>query len=259
MEVWEEKLILCCEDSLDGIFSGVYEGWAGRYGHPRVELLLEEVHNMELFARYIQVPTDPERAGKVARTIRSRMGQKVFEEIGRAALSFEADRGTAVYQLIAHALSMEQPGRVLEVLTDPWVIRVMYLARNVWNEAHHLLGFVRFEELQNRVLLSVIRPKNRVLPILAPHFADRLPKENWMIYDRGRQEFAVHPAGRPWVLVRGETLDEDMRNQMSDREREFQELWKDFLRSTMIEERKNEELQTQMLPKRFQKYMTEFS
>ena len=259
MEVWEEKLILCCEDSLDGIFSGVYEGWAGRYGHPRVELLLEEVHNMELFARYIQVPTDPERAGKVARTIRSRMGQKVFEEIGRAALSFEADRGTAVYQLIAHALSMEQPGRVLEVLTDPWVIRVMYLARNVWNEAHHLLGFVRFEELQNRVLLSVIRPKNRVLPILAPHFADRLPKENWMIYDRGRQEFAVHPAGRPWVLVRGETLDEDMRNQMSDQEREFRELWKGFLRNIMIEGRKNEELQVQMLPKRFQKYMTEFS
>lgn len=259
VEVWEEKLILCCEDSLDGIFSGVYEGWAGRYGHPRVELLLEEVHNMELFARYIQVPTDPERAGKVARTIRSRMGQKVFEEIGRAALSFEADRGTAVYQLIAHALSMEQPGRVLEVLTDPWVIRVMYLARNVWNEAHHLLGFVRFEELQNRVLLSVIRPKNRVLPILAPHFADRLPKENWMIYDRGRQEFAVHPAGRPWVLVRGETLDEDMRNQMSDQEREFRELWKGFLRNIMIEGRKNEELQVQMLPKRFQKYMTEFS
>ena len=259
VEVWEEKLILCCEDSLDGIFSGVYEGWAGRYGHPRVELLLEEVHNMELFARYIQVPTDPERAGKVARTIRSRMGQKVFEEIGRAALSFEADRGTAVYQLIAHALSMEQPGRVLEVLTDPWVIRVMYLARNVWNEAHHLLGFVRFEELQNRVLLSVIRPKNRVLPILALHFADRLPKENWMIYDRGRQEFAVHPAGRPWVLVRGETLDEDMRNQMSDQEREFRELWKGFLRNIMIEERKNEELQVQMLPKRFQKYMTEFS
>ena len=80
-----------------------------------------------------------------------------------------------------------------------------------------------------------------------------------MIYDRGRQEFAVHPAGRPWVLVRGETLDEDMRNQMSDQEREFRELWKGFLRNIMIEERKNEELQVQMLPKRFQKYMTEFS
>lgn len=252
------KTILCCEDSLEGIFSGVYEGWAGRYGHASVELALGVEHELELFADYVQVPTDAERVRKVTNTVRRRMGEEVYEEIGKAALSCEPDRGTAIYGLIVRALSMERPGRVLEVLTDPAVMRVVSLAKNVWNESHHLFGFVRFEEVENQVLLSVIGPKNRVLPILAPHFQDRLPLENWAIYDRNREEFALHPKGRDWVLVRGEQLDEKVRRGLSAQEEEFQRLWKGFCRSIMVEDRRNQELQTQMLPKRFQKYMTEF-
>lgn len=253
-----DKTILCCEDSLEGIFSGVYEGWAGRYGHASVELQLGEEHNLELFARYILVPVDEEKARKVGNTIYRRMGWEVYQEIGKAALSFAEDKGTAIYRLIVRALSMEKPGRVLEVLTDPGVLRVVELARSVWYESHHLFGFVRFEELENQVLLSVIGPKNRVLPILAPHFEDRLPLENWAIYDRTHQEFAIHPRDRSWVLVRGERLDEDIRSRLSADEQEFRQLWKGFCRSIMVEGRENPGLQTQNLPKRFQKYMTEF-
>lgn len=252
------KTILCCEDSLEGIFSGIYEGWAGRYGHESVELQLQESYEMELFAQYKKVLTDPERAEKVARTIRTKMGPEVWEAIGQAALSWEPDRGTAIYRLIVRALSMEKPGRVLEVLTDPGVLRVTVLEKNVQNESHHLKGFVRFEELENGVLLSVIRPKNRVLPVIAPHFADRFPMENWAIYDRNRQEFAIHPKEKNWVLVRGQILEEEVRKKLSEEEQEFCTLWKGFCRSVMIEGRKNETLQTGLLPKRFQKYMTEF-
>lgn len=34
------KTVLCCEDSLEGILCGVYEGWAGKYGHASVALAL---------------------------------------------------------------------------------------------------------------------------------------------------------------------------------------------------------------------------
>ena len=30
--------IFLCEDSIDGIFTGVYDAWASRYGHQNVAL-----------------------------------------------------------------------------------------------------------------------------------------------------------------------------------------------------------------------------
>jgi len=253
------KTILQCEDSLEGIFSGVYEGWAGRYGHENIELCLEKETNLELFVRYIEVPTDEVRAEKVVRTIRRLMGWEVYEAIGRAALSYEPVRGTAIYRLIVKALSMERPGNVLEVLTDWGVMEVTRLARTVWNEAHHLMGFVRFEELENGVLLSKICPKNHVLPAIAPHFTDRLPMENWVIYDERRGLFAVHSKGKDWFLLSGEKLNEEILTRLSPEETDLQMLWKGFCDSITIQNRKNEELQRQLLPKRFRPYMTEFN
>ena len=41
--------IFICEDSLDGIFTGVYDAWASRYGHQNVALLAHEPENYMLF------------------------------------------------------------------------------------------------------------------------------------------------------------------------------------------------------------------
>ena len=38
-----------CEDSLTGILTGVYDGWASRLGHSHVRLAILGQGNMELF------------------------------------------------------------------------------------------------------------------------------------------------------------------------------------------------------------------
>lgn len=70
------KTVLCCEDSLEGILCGVYEGWAGKYGHASVALALGNPGQQELFVRYVQVPTETEPAQKVYRTVLRVMGRK---------------------------------------------------------------------------------------------------------------------------------------------------------------------------------------
>ena len=73
----------------------------------------------------------------------------------------------------------------------------------VWGaEAHSLKGFVRFKELSGGILYSEIAPKSQVLTCLAPHFADRLSTENWMICDKTHEEYAVHEAGNVGCLFR---------------------------------------------------------
>ena len=43
-------MIFQCEDSVDGIFTGVYDAWACGLGHSNVGLRIRTQMNMELFA-----------------------------------------------------------------------------------------------------------------------------------------------------------------------------------------------------------------
>ena len=161
------KTVLCCEDSLEGILCGVYEGWAGKYGHASVALALGNPGQQELFVRYVQVPTETEPAQKVYRTVLRVMGEEACEQMELAAMSHREDKGTAIYQLIVSGFHMAQPGRVMEALTLPGVQRVTELAGSVWKEAHHLMGFVRFAESREGTLVAFMQPKAQLLPVLA--------------------------------------------------------------------------------------------
>ena len=108
------------------------------------------------------------------------------------------------------------------------------------------------------MLYSVIEPAYAVLPLLAPHFADRFQQENWVIHDKRRGVMAVHPKDSLWVLADAEELNTDYLGHRSEREKEFQELWKSFCKSIAIEERRNPRCQQGLLPLRFRGCMTEF-
>ena len=69
-----------CEDSSDGIFTGIYDAWASRLGHANVRLQLQGMHTLELFTQYRQVVPDAGKAEKVARTIRRKMGERVLPD-----------------------------------------------------------------------------------------------------------------------------------------------------------------------------------
>ncbi|MEY8391022.1 DNA metabolism protein [Lachnospiraceae bacterium] len=258
--------IFVCEDSIDGIFTGVYDAWASRYGHDNVALTITPPENYALFHEYINVPTDFEKSAKVARTLRKRMGAETYEELCQAASAVEPssgkknepDKAFSIYKTIVLALSLPDSSKVLNYLGEPYVNRVFQLSRSAGNEAHHLLGFLRFQELENGVLFAKIHPKNNVLPFLGEHFTDRLLQENFMIYDENRQLAALHPRGKGFFITDTKDLDPEMLRRFSSKEQEYQKLWCRFFDSIAIEARVNPKLQNQNLPKRFQQDIIEF-
>lgn len=250
--------IFWCEDSLDGILTGVYDAWDSRLGHSNVRLKTEEQDSLELFCEYRQVKTDGEKAEKVLRTIRKRLGEEAFEAVCYAAACTDSGKADAIYRMVVLGLSMKNGPQVVNCLQNPDVSLVMRLRTKAWHEAHRYMGFVRFEELANGVLYSVIEPAYAVLPLLAPHFADRFQQENWVIHDKKRRVMAVHPKCSLWVLTDAEDLNGDYLERRSEREEEFQALWKSFCKNIAIEERKNPRCQQGLLPLRFRPCMTEF-
>ena len=149
--------------------------------------------------------------------------------------------------------------RIMEHLSNPDVAKVFQLSRSVSNEAHLYQEFIRFRELDNGILFSEISPKSRVLTCIAGHFSDRFPLENWVIYDKTHQVFLMHRAREKWRLVWGKELDQQAAERLSDKEKEYETLWKGFFDSIAIQERKNLRLQKTHLPVRYREGMPEFS
>lgn len=249
--------IFQCEDSIDGIFTGIYDAWASHYGHKNIQLSSDNSGNLMLFSEYIPVIPDCDKSRKVSRTLITRFGTDFYETICKCAMAdshcrkLTMDKANAIYQTIVMALALPEGAKVLEYLSEPCISCILELCRQTANEGHHLLEFLRFSELKSGILFAQIHAKNDVLPILATHFTDRLPLENFIIYDASHQMAAVHKSSKDYLIVDASSLNLDLTKEYSSEEDGFRKLWCTFFDSIAIEARKNPKLQSQNIPKRF--------
>lgn len=250
--------VFVCEDSLDGILTGVYEAWDSRLGHANVRLQIEGEENLELFCTYRPAEPQMEKARKVFETVQRRLGEETLEAICEAAASNDKRKADAIYRVIVLGLHLEDGRQVMNCIQNEAVSLVARLQIRIWHESHRLMGFLRFQELENRVLYARLESPYGVLPFVAPHFADRFRQENWMIHDIKRGLLAVHPRNEAWILTEAEQLNREALERFSVQEEEFQKLWQSFCQSIAIEQRESRKLQQSLLPLRFRGNMTEF-
>lgn len=253
-----EEYYLICEDSLEGIFTGIYNAYLKKMPHEQLHLCVGEEDNLRLFAVYENSLTDEKKAAKVAGTIIREFGKETYLAVCRALASQEKDKGEAVYKTIVAGFRMKNRKGLMGNLADPYVHRVFELARFTANEAHFHVEFLRFRELENGILYAPIGPKNNIITFIMPHFADRLPLENFVIHDDIRGIFAVHPKRKEWFLTNKEPEMAMQDYGFSKGEEEYSELFSHFFHTIAIKERNNYVLQRGMLPLRYRKYMTEF-
>ena len=250
--------IFLCENSLYGIMTGVYDAYASKLRYDNVKLQMETEMDRELFAEYVEVEPDGEKAEKVLRTIRRELGLEAHERICQAAASWDKRKANAIFKTVVLGLHLPKKKNVMNCQTKDYVCTVIDLAKKTWNEAHRFMGFVRFTELAGGILYADIKPENDVIPLIAPHFANRYPEENWVIYDERRDRFAIHRAGKGWMVLEDMKIAEEVRSQLSMEEDDYRAMWKAFTKSIAIEARKNEQLQKQLLPLKFRDKMSEF-
>ena len=246
-----------CEDSLEGILTGIYDACASRLGHRNIRLITGEPDNYELFCEYIPVTPSEEKTRKVVSTLTTRFGRQFYESIYQAAMSGEKrtdqkmDKADAIYETVLLALSCGNGQKVLLSLGEPCVYRIFELCRATNHEACHHLEFLRFSELANGVLFATIHPKDHILPYISEHFTDRLPQENFIIYDSTHEMAAVHKAFHDFFLADAKDLDLDKIKRHSDDESEYRNLWLTFFDHIAIESRCNPSLQRHLMPKRY--------
>lgn len=260
------RTIYVCEDSLTGIFSGIYEVWKRKMTAEEAGLEVGDSFERRLFCEYIFCKAEERKALAVIRMIQKNLGADVYEKISYALLSADRRKAEMVFRAMLEAKKLSRKDRLMEHLGNEAVRAVFGMYRQVANEAHHYKGFVRFRELKNKTLFAKIEPKHAVLPCIAEHFADRFPQENWIIYDKTHEVFLIHEKGKryyflqQYMCMKGDSGSaQKIAGGFSEEEMDYEALWKEFVQSISVAERENRALQNQNLPLRFRTNLVEFS
>lgn len=199
-----------------------------------------------------ETATDGGKARRLYAALARRVSGRFQHLIAWGFLTCLAERELALFTLIRRG--MREGRRAEKDLSDPVMAKVMLADQKLSTEQDHLKGFVRFSELDG-ALVGEIEPKNRVLPILAPYFADRFPGERLALYDRTHRELFLCDRGR-WKIFPAEDFH---MGPAGEGERAFRAMWRRYFEAVAIEGRTNPKCQSTHLPKRYRHMMTEFT
>ncbi len=194
-----------------------------------------------------------EEKENIINTMIASIGAYSFRSMYYVFLSEDENKELILYYFYLNALKYRE--KVLFHRNLKCVDKTIKIANYVSHESHKYKGFVRFKELENHVLYAEIEPTNDILYLITPHFAKRLKNEYWIIKDVKRKIIGIYDKKKvTFVSEENFTLIITLESQ---KEKEFNELWKTFYQTIGIKERKNDRCRMNFMPKKYWKYMLE--
>ena len=111
--------------------------------------------------------TDTDKSDRIKRAIPVKMSDYLYKFIQRAFLSCHPQKDILILKFMY--LGFRHGAKVIDMLANNTVNAIFKAVNNVNREAHLYREFIRFSQ-HNDVLVSVIEPKNIVLPIILKHY-----------------------------------------------------------------------------------------
>jgi probable DNA metabolism protein len=239
----DAELIYLYDGTLEGMLSAVFTAFARRE-NPR-DILTENYLQESLLASPVPLSTNIEQAERVQAGIMNTLGLQAYDDVKRVFLSDDERKGGVILRYLQYTMHTGRRG--CGHLVNPAVHDFDDMLRQVGTEAHYMLQFVRFAQLEGGVFFSRIEPKASVVPLIMGHFASRFNVQPFMIHDARHGLAGVFDTEK-WWLVEADVLNLPSATEAEDH---FQSLWQCFFDTIAIEERKNPRCQRNFMPKRF--------
>lgn len=240
-------IIYLYDGSFEGFLSCVFESFLCK--KRPYDIVSEDTSEPSLMSQQ-WIDTDMQRAQRVRNGIGKKISEEALYLVTNGFCTCLPHRELLLLDFIY--LGFERGKNVCELLTDPTVHALKKAVLFLKRESHLYLEFIRFSEY-DKGLVSVIEPKNRVLPTIAAHFCDRFHNELFVIYDKTHRSALIHKPPR-WAIV---DLEDFIEPDADETEQFYRELWGTYFDAIAIRERINPRCQMSHMPKRYWKHMTE--
>lgn len=237
------------DGTFEGLLTAIYEAYYRRQ-QPE-NLYVEGNIQQNLLYDHIPIETDTQKAEKVYTAIREKISSAALRHVFYVFLSELEDAGTWIYRYLQFGWKV---GRDVDrYISDERVFRIHEISRKVSFERHRMLGLIRFKQIGENIFYASYEPDYNITGLLAPHFAGRLADQNWIIHDVKRKHAAVYNR-QEWIIT---DMEIDMPLPLSETEKSFQNLWKQYFHTVAIDSRRNPRLQRQYMPARYWRHLIE--
>ena len=235
------------DGSLAGFFVCVHESFYSK----ELPLSIVSTSNEEpsLYRRKL-IDSDKIKAQAVRASILKNVSKRALELVEHVFLCHHNNRELKLLKFLAAAF--RSGSKITSMLGVAEVADVLAMERHMLGERHLLLGFIRFKDYGD-ILGAVISPKNFVLPLLAQHFIDRFPNENFIIYDKTYSAALIYQHKKLEITA----VSEISFAEEPEKELHYQDLWKNFYKTIGIKERLNPRCRMSHMPKRYWGNMVE--
>lgn len=233
-------VIFVYDGSFDGFLCCVHEYYYSSFNP--VEIICEEDVQASFFQQ-VTIATDSFKADKVKGAIATKISKYSLQFLQECMLVYGKEKEMHMLQYAVKGFKVGQD--INKMVADEDVDWLLKAHRHLHREKHLYLGLVRFYKAGD-VYISVIKPKNRILPLIAYHFTTRFAGQSFMIYDCVNRQALMYNKQQATIIQ----ADNIELPELCDDELDMQRLWKLFYDTIAIKERYNPRCRMNFMPKR---------
>ena len=248
------ETVLQYDGSFDGLLTAIFYVYENKLSSVQIQL---ESKPIPMFSNCVQIDTEADKADRVWKSLKAK---------SKNSLSFYytylSERDDMERVLLDYAQYVfDSKKNITGDYGHDAVLQVAKIAKSVGREKHRMEAFVRFRLTKDNIYFATIEPDFNVLPIILKHFKSRYADQQWIIYDLKRKYGLFYNLNEvkeiDFEFSNEFKATETSRDFFAPEEMDFQELWKNYFKSTNIKSRKNMKLHIRHVPKRYWKYLSE--
>lgn len=239
------------DDTFEGLLTSIYDAFYSNGSPPTSIYGKSQTNTPLLLGNIVEISTDINKFKKVKNAIINKINFLSLKKIYFVFLSNYEDKGIIIFNYLKIAFKL---GPDVHDFLNINVIRLVdNITKKVLNECHRFEGFIRFNQIEEKLLYSSIEPDNDILELIGDHFKNRFPREYFIIHDISRQKALIYNTNFYEII----DMDMETYEKLKSHNDEYTDLWKTYFKATTIQERKNLKLQCRMMPKRYWKHILE--
>ncbi len=240
------SIIYQIEDSLDGIFTAVYDSFLYK---EHVLNVLVNFEQLDFLNAYRQIKIDKNKIDKVKNKLKNLLYPTNYKQIKVAFCSGDIKKHLIIFNYLVKIIKCDKD--CSNNLSDLDMFNYDNLLSKIRLESHRFKGFIRFEKSKEGVYIAKFSPDNDITALIFPHFKRRYKNMPFILHDEKRNIIALSNKEKSLISygnVNIFTLGVD---------KEFKNMFKLYHDSVNIKCRKNTRLMLNYLPKRYHVYLPE--
>lgn len=242
------------DTTFTGFLTAVFEVYEYKFSQP--DIRKEGAADTSLFGKAHHVHSHDEKARRVLKKLKQHLSPEAMQKIYSCFLSEIDGIENVLFRFIQYALQSAK--NIEQDYSNANIVYLQKICRKVNYEAHRMTGFIRFQQSHDGLFFATIEPDHNILPLITKHFTHRFANQQWLIYDQKRN-YGIYYNLKTLqeVVINTQTNTNGLSIALHEDEVFYQQLWKQYFKSTYNPARKNTKLHIQFLPKRYWKHLTE--